>query len=406
MSPHDVVVIGAGPAGAASALFLHHAGHRVLLLDQSGFPRDKVCGEFISPAADFILDELGILPAIEALSPVRLKGITISAYEENEISIDYPPTDRMDSLSIPRVTLDNLLLGQARVAGVDIRLHHKVDDLLFEEGSVVGVTGFDDQKARFEFRARVVVDAGGRNCISLRRLDLKSPGNNKIALAAHWQGVHLPRAQCYMHISPPGYTGISQVGKDLANVVLVVDRADLKGEDLQDFYMQAVLKNKKRKVLLDGGAPVERPRTVESLAYSVKPVPCAGLALVGDAMGFIDPFTGEGIYLALESARIAARVIHKALGQDGFTIDRLRHYERLRSTEFDKKFQLSRILQVLIYRPHMCNWVIKVLSKNPSLAETLLGVIGDYIPARKVVSMRFLMKLLAGACCPEKKNIL
>lgn len=405
MMQQDVVIIGAGPAGASSALFLSQAGYQTTLLDQGLFPRDKVCGEFISPAADAILAELQVLPAIETLAPVRLKGVTISAYEKNEISIDYPPlpgaSSAMSSLSIPRVVLDNILLEQARKAGVEVRLQHKVDDLIFKDGSAVGVAGFDDQKKRFEIRARVVIDAGGRNGVSIRRLNLKRPGNNKIALAAHWQGVNLPRAHCYMHISPPGYTGISQVGGGLANVVLVVDPADIKGADLQEFYLRTVLKNKKRKILLDGGTLVEKPRAVESLAYSVKPVPCGGLVLVGDAMGFIDPFTGEGIYLALESSRIAARVIHKALGEGGFTREHLDSYERMRYAEFKKKFQLSRILQTLIYSPQACNWVIKTLASNPSLAETLVGVIGDYIPADKVVSLRFLMKLLAGVLFPE-----
>ena len=120
-------------------------------------------------------------------------------------------------------------------------------------------------------------------------------------------------------------------------------------------------------------------------------------------MGFIDPFTGEGIYLALESSRIAARVIHKALGEGGFTKEHLDSYEKLRYGEFKKKFQLSRILQTLIYSPQACNWVIKTLARNPSLAETLVGVIGDYIPADKGVSLRFFMKMLTRAWFPEER---
>ncbi|MBI4389690.1 MAG: FAD-dependent monooxygenase, partial [Nitrospinae bacterium] len=190
MDRFDAVVIGAGPAGVSSALFLHKMGFRTLVLDQATFPRDKVCGEFISPAADPILDELGVLSAIEARSPVRLRGVALSAYEKNEIQIPYPPIPGSPvppaSLSVPRTTLDALLLEKARSAGIEARERHKVDDLIFADGSAAGVTGLDGQKKRFTFRARLVVDAGGRNSVSVRRLGLRidPPGPRRIALAA------------------------------------------------------------------------------------------------------------------------------------------------------------------------------------------------------------------------------
>jgi len=75
MNPYDVIIIGAGPAGCASALFLYQKGLRVLVLDRAAFPRDKVCGEFISPAADDILEEIGVLEAIQQSNPMRLQGV-------------------------------------------------------------------------------------------------------------------------------------------------------------------------------------------------------------------------------------------------------------------------------------------------------------------------------------------
>ena len=90
MDNADVIVIGGGPAGCSAAIGLSRLGYNVVLCDQAKFPRDKVCGEFISPAADPILDRLGILSRIETLNPKRLKGVSISSYEGKEFSIDYP----------------------------------------------------------------------------------------------------------------------------------------------------------------------------------------------------------------------------------------------------------------------------------------------------------------------------
>ena len=86
MDNADVVVIGGGPAGCSTAIGLNRLGYNVVLCDQAKFPRDKVCGEFISPAADPILDRLGILDYIEALAPKRLKGVAISSYEGEAVS--------------------------------------------------------------------------------------------------------------------------------------------------------------------------------------------------------------------------------------------------------------------------------------------------------------------------------
>ena len=117
--------------------------------------------------------------------------------------------------------------------------------------------------------------------------------------------------------------------------------------------------------------------------------------MVGDATGFIDPFTGEGIYLSLRSSEIAVEVAEKALKNLNFSRDALNIYEVRRRKEFDKKFLLSRILQKLICNQFLCNQVVRALKGDRDLAETLVGVIGALKPAETVVSFRFLMQLIA-----------
>jgi len=135
-------------------------------------------------------------------------------------------------------------------------------------------------------------------------------------------------------------------------------------------------------------------RTVDSLAFDVAPVPVSGLMLVGDATGFIDPFTGEGIYLSLRSAQLAAEVAGDSLKNGDSTAGFLKRYDVRRQKEFDKKFLLSRWLQKLIYRPFLCDSMVSALSRRPDLAQSLVGVIGDYLPPEEVVSFHYLRKLL------------
>ena len=405
MNSFDVIVIGGGPGGCAMALDLNRRGYNVALCDQAKFPRDKVCGEFISPGADPILEQLGVLNAIEALMPKRLKGVAISSYESAEMVIDYPVSTgsklRPTSLSVPRYQLDALFLKQIQIAGVKVFEQHKVTDFIFNDGCVAGVQGWDETKTSFSINCKLVADAGGRNAISLRKFSLKreSKGRSKIAFSAHWQGVRLPEDYCYMHISRPGYTGISSVGNGRANVVMVVEASALtsaKIENPETFYHRVLMQNCRRSKMLESGERIEPVRSVESLAFAVKPVPCGGLILVGDATGFIDPFTGEGIYLSLRSSQLAGEVIHAGFENSNFSKNFLSVYDQQRQQEFGSKFLLSRILQWLIYNRLFCNRVMKSLSSNQGLAETLVGVIGDIFPAEKVVSLRFLSKLLVG----------
>jgi len=401
MKSYDIVVIGGGPAGASAALFLEKKGYRVALLDQALFPRDKVCGEFISPAADDIFSDLGILESIEALNPMRLCGVVLSANENSYLQVDYPNTvdgRTMTSLSVERSILDDLMINQVRNSNIQLMEGFKVTDLLFDEGNVCGVKGHDEIKKKFSIKAKIVIDGGGRNSISLRRLNLRksSTGEGKIALAAHWEGVKELRSYCYMHISHPGYTGIAPVGHNRANVVLVVDRSHLIGVSVEQFFMKTVLGNRLRKRILGGGTPVEKIRTVDSLAYSVKKTNCGGLLLVGDATGFIDPFTGEGIYLSLRSSQLAVGVVGNAFDKSDFSSRQLENYDLIRKKEFRKKNILSKVLQCLIFRPYLCNRVVETLATQKELSGLLIGVIGDYLPANKVVCFQYLLRLLGG----------
>ena len=411
MKPYDIVIIGGGPAGTSTALFLEKNGYRIALLDQALFPRDKVCGEFISPAADDIFSDLGILDSIDALNPTRLAGVVLSAYESSYLHVDYPVAvdgRTMTSLSVERSILDDLMINRVRSSNVKLLEGFKVTDLLFEGENVCGVKGHDAAKKKFSIKARVVIDAGGRNSISLRRLNLRrdSSGRGKIALAAHWEGVKELGRYCYMHISHPGYTGIAPVGNNRANVVLVVDRDYLAGADVEQFFKKTVLGNRLRERILGAGAPVEKIRAIDSLAYSVKKPKCGGLLLVGDATGFIDPFTGEGIYLSLRSSQLAVGVVKNAFDRSDFSNRQLQHYDLMRRQEFRKKNILSKVLQYLIYRPSLCNRVVETLGAQKELSSLLVGAIGDYMPANKVVCFQYLLRLLCGMLKPRQPSLL
>ncbi len=399
MDRYDAIIIGAGPAGSSCALFLQSMGHKVLVLDQADFPRDKVCGEFISPAADSILKDLGVLKLVEASSSNRLHGVALSSYGNPELELNYPmdpKTGKMPtSLSLSRFNFDRILVEEMCERGIEFLPRHRVEDILIEEHRVIGVTALGPN-GRIKIKASIIVDAGGRNAISLRKFKLKKTkkGAGKIALAAHWENMHFPGPYCYMHISKPGYSGMAPMGNGLSNVVLILDSELVKGKDPETLYREVLNLNPLRKKYFVEAKPISPVRIVDTLAFDVHPNPFDGLVLVGDAMGFIDPFTGEGIYLSLRSSQLAAKTVHQSLVEKNYSKSFLESYELARKKEFNRKFLLSKILQKIIYSPKLSNLVVHVISQNKSLANQLVGVIGDYIPAEEVVNCRYLLRLL------------
>ena len=127
---------------------------------------------------------------------------------------------------------------------------------------------------------------------------------------------------------------------------------------------------------------------------------------MGDATGFIDPFTGEGIYLSLRSSQLAVGVVQTAFYKSDFSSRQLQSYDLIRQKEFRKKNILSRVLQRLIYKPYLCNRVVETLATQKELSSLLVGVIGDYMPANKVVCFQYLLRFLGGMLSHRQHSFL
>jgi geranylgeranyl reductase family protein len=400
-SRHDVVVVGGGPAGSALAAFLRQQGHEVLVLDAARFPRDKVCGEAVSPQAWPLLDAMGAEAGIQARQPHPLRGMRLTSPDGTCFQGSYPAQSR-PGFALRRLDLDAVLLAQARALGAEVQEGTRVTKLLWRGGAVEGVEGEGPDGKPRRWTARLVVGADGRHSIVASRLRLRRAHARlrRFAVRGYWEGMEGLADHGEMHVGGGGYCGIAPLSPTLANAAFVLPQSKMAAAagDVEGFYREGLRSRWPRLAeRLHRAHLVERPRVIGPLAVESRALVAPGALLVGDAAGFYDPFTGEGITLALRTSELAARVVGEALAaRDAASAvsQGLEAYERSFRTATREKFRFNRLLQVAVGWPDAANLVARRLARRPDLADRLVGIAGDFVPARTALGPGFLWDLL------------
>lgn len=397
----DVVVVGGGPAGASVAIRLAREGICVCVVDRSRFPRAKPCGEFLSPGATPILEELGVREAVEAAGARRLDRVRIVAHGA-AVELDFPDDEGAPpwGFSLSRLALDAILLDAARAAGARVLEEARVDEVRFEPGRVVVVArGANGEPLAIE--ARLVIGAGGRNCPVARALGLqRRDARARFDLLAHWSGrpgdAGGDDPVCELSVSGDRYVAVAPIENGRWNVNCVVSRSALRAEPDPDALY--------RRVVGAEASPAAGPDE-DVVASDVTPLRTRRATsdralLIGDAALFLDPFTGQGIYLALRSAALAAAVVPRALTRRAARAS-LAGYEEARAAEFVARRRVSRALQAVIRRPAAARGVIGALQQDPRLARTLAAATGDLTSSERVWSTGFALRLVAAGLRPR-----
>jgi menaquinone-9 beta-reductase len=394
---HDVVVVGGGPAGSATAALLAEAGRDVLLVDRARFPRPKACAEYLSPGTVAILARLGVLTQLSPAVGCRLRGMEIRSPGGTRFMVEYRDgAQSKHSLAVPRYDLDAALLNVARGRGAQVREGFRVTKLLISDGVLRGVAGRDSAGEVSTIQARLVVGADGVHSVVARTLRLRRPVRwpRRLGLVAHLAGVPWSHDYGEMHVGRRGYVGLAPVGDGLVSVGLVGPLPRRRLGPAETALARALAEYPELVARLRSGRPVGPVRGIGPLAHGVRSCSGPGYALVGDAAGFFDPFTGEGIFRALRGAEILARLADRALESGDGPINLGRAYELARCTAFRSKGQLTALIQVFVQLPVLMDYVIDRLRRRPSVAAQLCLILGDLAPADEAVRPAFLWSLL------------
>jgi flavin-dependent dehydrogenase len=407
----EVIVVGGGPAGSATAWALARNGIDVALLDRAAFPRAKACAEYVNPRALRVIEEMGALGRVEGDAASRIDGMRVHPeggdwFEGRFASL--PPTNglRRHGLGVRREILDFALLQAARAAGARVEEHTTVQDLVRDEsGSTRGVV-VRSRDGQHEWHANHVVGADGLRSVVARKLGLARRGRwpSRYAFVAHCEGVECePRGE--MHVFADGYCGIAPVGGDVANVAVVVParRATKATGDAEGFFDEWIdghpslasrlASRVRRDALLVTGPFASRSRRGWA----------PGASLVGDAADFFDPFTGEGICTALRGAELLAPYVVEAVRSPQHEREALEAYDRARRDEFAAKWRLERLVGLAVAWPRVLAGLGSRMRADPGLADLLVGSTAGLVPASDVVTLGFAARLLGMSPAPATR---
>ena len=390
----DVLVVGAGPAGSAVSAALARAGREVLLIDSHAHPRPKACAEYASPRILEELRRLGLGDAAWQPDALPLTGMRVIRGAD---AVDVRYADAAgprNAWGLDRQTFDAALAAHAVASGARLLERTALDDVHWRGGQdglggrVVGAS-LRTADGRRTVRCRWLVGADGARSRTAQRLGVERPvmAPRRLGMVAHYQAVPDLTDHGEMHVGPAGYVGLAPLAGGRLNVgmALPLDGDHTPAEERFQAAIDALpavaerLRHSQRLSAIRGAAPI---------GHRVARAGGRGWMLVGDAAGFIDPFTGEGIYRALRSARAAAEAL--AAGDEG-AADR---YRAARRRAFAAKDALTWLVQGMLVAPPLMSHALRRLAARPELAATLGSALGDCRPATTALSPAFLARVL------------
>jgi len=293
----DVIIIGGGLAGLTNAIHLSKSIHRVLLIEKNSYPKHKVCGEYISNEVLPYLNSLGIDPI--KVGAKQISKVQISTTKGNLIKSELP----LGGFGMSRYFLDSLLLKKVRLNGVQV-LKDTVESVIFKKDIFTVQT-----KDSGAFQSKITIGAFGKRSV----LDLKM--NRKfikkkspyLAVKIHVKG-DFPEDLIALHNFKGGYCGVSKVENNSINLCYITEYNSFKKyKNITDFHQQVVFKNKHlKKIFKESKSVFKKPLTISQISFENKKPVENHIIMCGDTAGMIHPLCGNGMGMAITSARLAS----------------------------------------------------------------------------------------------------
>jgi flavin-dependent dehydrogenase len=364
-----VAIVGAGPAGASLAIRLASRGFDVTLIERERFPRHKLCGEFISPECLRHFAELGL--GDEMLSAGGERIYETRFYDRRGRSFAVP-SGLLDgdgfALSLSRFEMDRCLMDRAKALGVAVFEGAKVSGIMTGDGRISGIEIADDDRRHRLIEADLFVDATGRAMAlskiverTLRTDPHKTSAQPSIAVGfkTHFRGARIAPGTCEIFSFPGGYGGLTPIEGGLANLCFIMEARAARriGGGPDKLVREAVSRNTRAAWCLENATPARDWLAVSINSFGrPRQADAENLLSVGDAAAFIDPFTGSGMLMALESSALLAHAIAAA---PGFVRET---YSAAYDKAFARRLRICSILRRAAFLPVLPTLMISFLN--------------------------------------------
>jgi geranylgeranyl reductase family protein len=382
----DVLVVGAGPAGSAAAAALAASGRSVVLIEAAAHPRPKACAEYASPRITEELRRIGLSDDRWMPEALPLRGMRVIRGAD-AVDIAYEDEDgSRHAWGLERTRFDATLAGVAAERGARLAERTRfVGAVPADEGWIVSIAGPDGPS---ELRARWLVGADGARSRVARHLGVERAvrAPRRIGLVAHYEAVADLEDHGEMHVGRSHYVGLAPLPGGRLNVGMALPGDDRGSAEARFTAAIEALPAVARR--LAGSRRLTPIRGASPIGHRVSRAAGQGWMLIGDAAGFIDPFTGEGIFRALRSARCLAEAL--AEGDVGAEA----RYRAGRRAAFAAKDALTWTVQGMLAAPPVLGYALRRLSARPHLAARLGSALGDCRPATDALSPSFLAGVL------------
>ena len=384
----EVLVVGGGPAGAATGYWLAREGHDVTIVERKTFPREKTCGDGLTPRAVHQLELMGLGPRLEQFH--RYRGLRATG-SGRELELEWPshPVYPQHGYVVRRRELDTMVALNAEAAGATLLQGCEALQPVVERGFVRGAVVQPKGGAPVEVHARFVVVADGANSRFGRALGTFRTREwpYGTAIRTYWESPkHAePWIESALDVKDrnghvmPGYGWIFPVGDGTVNigVGLLSTFREFKSVNtthLLDAYAHQVAERWE----IDPDSPTCKATSGRiPMGGSVGPKAGPTYLVVGDAAGSVNPFNGEGIDYAYETARMAAEVLHEALATNDPTV--LQRYTELIEDEYGQYFKVARLFARVIGRPALMRELSRVGMHNRTLMEWVLRIMANLL---------------------------
>lgn len=374
MKIFDALIIGAGPAGSATAIGLARRGYDVALIDKQDFPREKLCGDFINPINWGVFADLGVTERVLTAPHGEVTGFRITHYSGREAEARFRSRDFEPpmGLGLRRAVVDQLLVERAAELGAVTHLGGRIEKLFRI------AHGWHLKIKEESWQAKVLIGADGRNSWVAQQLGLNRSApiqGQSVGFQSRLRWAGVTRGQIQIHLFPGGYAGVVELGDGTITLALAIDKRRLGRERGADFVFKQLAQNTYLKEIIERSSGAAQLSAVYPVYFPKRRSVTDHALLVGDAARVSEPVTGEGIYFAMRSGLLAAETIDVALKQKNFGADMLAGYERACRRAFRSRLALNSLLRFAVYRPALVDPLIRLSAKKKHLLDALVDAV-------------------------------